>query len=296
MIVVKLIGGLGNQMFQYAFWRFLSLKHNTTLYLDLDPFYYDIREYELGIFSIDEHIADAKHRPRYLYLWKNKLLDKIQYLIIFLCKKLNPKHILENKHHPRIYPAMYNFNPEAIAKAKDWCYVEWFWESEKYFKDIEKIIKQDFTLKQELDDERNTQILEKINWCNAVSLHVRRTDYIGSDYEGICGKIYYDNAITYMKDQIKDPVFFVFSDDIARCKDWLWLTTEAYYIDRNIANNSYKDMIVMSRCNHNIIANSTFSRRWARLNLDSNKIIIAPKRFNKFIDIKDIIPEGRITF
>ena len=100
----------------------------------------------------------------------------------------------------------------------------------------------------------------KIHTAQSISVHVRRTDYIGSYYAGICDKEYYEKAFNFIQEKIDSPTFFIFSDDIERCKKE-FLLNKVYFIDWNIKQNSYKDMILMSLCKHNIIANSTFSWR-----------------------------------
>ena len=119
MITMRMVGWLANQMFQYAMGRYISIKNkDKELYLDLDPFYYDIREYELDIFNVKTHIATKRQRPWYLILFKNKIIDKVWYMIAFICKKLDPRYIIENPRHPIIYRWMYDFQPRILNLKK----------------------------------------------------------------------------------------------------------------------------------------------------------------------------------
>lgn len=312
MTTTRIVAWLANQMHQYASARAISLERGDKLYLDIDPFYYDTREFELDLFCIEAEIATKRQKPWYLILWKNKLLDKIWYYVIFVLKKLNPFHIIENPFHPFWNAKMFDFNSEALQfaiSAKHDIYLEGFWHSEKYFKKYEDIIRKDFTLKKPIEDEYNLEIIKKMEDCNAVSIHVRRWDYAWTHYENICGIEYYKTAIDYMKKNLDNPIFFVLSDDIDRCK----IAFKDFEIQEYCENggnpreknkiiswiekhgsDAYKNMILMSKCKHNIIANSTFSRWWARLNPNKDKIVIAPKKRHANIDYNDIIPLNRV--
>ncbi len=299
-------------MGQYAFGRAIALKRNEQLFLDTDTLYYDTRDYELGIFEIAWEIATDAQRPWYLKLWKNKLIDKIWYVFARGCKKLDPHYIIENPLHPKVHPAMFDYQQTSVDKAiqTKWdIYLEGFWHSKKYFKEYEDIIRKDFTLKKPIDDEKNLKILEKINNSEAVSIHVRRGDYAGTHYEGIAGMEYYKRAIEYMQAHAKNPKFFVLSDDIDWCKEQF----KEFDIEEFVENggnaraksaqfqgtekhgaDAYKNMILMSACKHNIMANSTFSWRGARLNPNPNKIVIAPTKRHANLDYKDTIPSNWI--
>lgn len=296
MIIVKLIGWLGNQMFQYAIGRALSIKHNRPLLFDISyaSAHPDSRlHYALSPFTIQWTIADKKHIPRYYKYFNSPLLNRLRYPICFIAKKLDSRHIIENPYHPIIRKWMFDFNPHIssiVGKHKDYVYLEWFRQSEKYFDSIQDTIREDFTLKNPLDDHANKETIHAMNNTNAVSFHIRRTDYIWSYLGGIATEDYYQRAVTYIKDKISDPTFFVFSDDIARCRENLDLWAPSHYIDRNTGADSYKDIILMSYCKHNIIANSTFSRRGAWLNPNPHKIVIAPKTRHQNLDYRDTIP------
>lgn len=293
MITIKLFWWLGNQMFQYAFGKNLAIKNNTELYLDTGNFHHDIRTYELAIFNMHVKIATKKQMPFYQIEIKNPLLFKLLYPFQWICKKVDPNYIIENPKHPKIYIWMYDFHPKILTLTWN-KYLEGNWQSEKYFEKIKEIIRKDFTLKKLINDQQNKEIIDSIKRTDSVSVHIRRWDYIWSDFAWICEKPYYQQAIDYITSKIKKPTFFVFSEDIAWCKKNLNMGENVYFIDWNTKENSYKDMILMSYCKNNIIANSSFSRRWAWLNNNPNKIVIAPKKRHKKLDYKDIIPNNWI--
>jgi hypothetical protein len=179
---------------------------------------------------------------------------------------------------------------------KSW-YFDWYFQSEKYFKDYELEIRKDFMLNKELSKE-SIKLLNLLEWKNTVSIHIRRWDYLKyKDKFSLCPMDYYTSSMSYIKEKVKNPIFLFFSDDIAWVKkEFLW--KDYIYVDFNKWNDSWQDMILMSRCKHNIIANSTFSRRWAYLNSNKNKIVIAPKKLDvkEWVFNKEFIPENWIRF
>lgn len=300
MIVIKLMWWLGNQLFQYAIWRALSLEYNMDFVLDTDYSCATSDErmfFRLGDFNIKTNIANNKQLPRYNKFFKNHFLNVLRHPINFIAKKINPNHFIENPKHPIIWKWMFDYNPEIekkISKSVNGKYLEWFRQSEKYFKKHEQIIRKDFSLKEWKLDFKNQEIVNNMKNCLSVSLHVRRGDYIWSYLDGMCWLEYYKQSIEYLKLKIKNPMFFVFSDDIERCKENLEAYGECKYINWNTWKDSYKDMMLMAQCKHNIIANSTFSRRGARLNENPEKIVIAPTQRHQNLDYADIIPQWRV--
>lgn len=293
MIIMGIVAWLGNQMFQYAHGKKLSIQSKQPLYLDIDPMYYDMRNYELGIYNIEENFATEKQKRRYTKLRKKKFLDTCWYPVKRFSKKFDPHYIIENKKHPKIHKSMFDYRNDIQPASWDY-YLEWFWQSEKYFIDIAPIIRKEFTLEQPITDPKNVDIMEKIHNSNAISLHVRRTDYMWSDFSWVATIEYYNRAIQYIQQKVINPTFFIFSDDPVWTKENIMTNHESYFIDWNTKENSYKDMQLMSLCKHNIIANSSFSWRWARLNNNADKIVIAPAKWHQKLDYKDIIPSSRV--
>jgi hypothetical protein len=270
MIIVNLTGGLGNQMFQYAFGRALAQKYKTDLKLHFTNALFNIqRSYELDIFNISATIATKEDLKKFGVI-QNRVLNRLLYLFDERYGIQLNKHIVTQR-----YP--YIFNSKYLA-IKNNSYIQGYWADERYFKEVENILRKEFTLKKKLDD-KNLQILKQINKVNSVSIHVRRGDYISNktNIPKFIGLNYYVKSINKIKNKVSNPIFFVFSDDILWCKQNLnSFINNVYYIDHNKGKDSYKDLLLMSACKHNIIANSTFSWWGSWLNQNLNKIIIKP--------------------
>lgn len=281
MIITKLIGGLGNQMFQYAAGRSLAHANNTQLKLDISGYNNQKgitpRSYMLDIFNIQSNYANKTEI--YKFRGNNILLR------IF---KMNP-YIMEKQFY---------FDPK-IHIVKDNSYLDGYWHSEKYFKNIEQIIRQEFTYINK-PDKTNKELIKQIDSCNSVSVHVRLGDYVEDEktnqFHGVCRLDYYKAAITHEARQVKSPHFFVFSDDPGWCKANLHLKYPTTYVTNNHGGKDYEDMRLMSECKHNIIANSSFSWWAAWLNQYPDKTVIAPKKWfnDKSINTRDLIPKSWI--
>lgn len=288
MIIVKIIGGLGNQLFQYALGRNLSVKKNTELKLDISGFeYYRLHKYGLDHFNIIENIATKediqKFRPA-----------KRQFLSSYSSTILNC--VLPWYKQKCIFEQGFLFNPEIYKIPQD-AYLIGYWQSEKYFIDIKEIIKNEFTVKNN-PDKINQEVLKIIHNTHSVSLHIRRQDYISDkktmEIHGILEINYYSHALDLIQEKVKDPNIFVFSDDINWARENLKTELPLFFIDHNGTEKNYEDLRLMSSCQHNIIANSSFSWLAAWLNINPKKIIYAPKKwFNvQNLDARDLIPSS----
>lgn len=288
MVIVKLTGGLGNQMFQYAVGRAIAERNKINLKIDVSAYENQVgitpRQYELFLFNIREDFSTPQDNKKIKGFKLNSLLEK---MLNKLHIKLSGRdHIIESRH---------NFDP-SILKLEDNIYLEGYWQTEKYFSDIANIIRSEFTLKDEYNN-LNPKVLSEIDNCNSVSVHIRRGDYVSiqktSEYHGICSLEYYQKAISSIAEKIPSPVFFIFSDDLKWCEENLKINWPIVFVD---GNKGYEDLIMMSRCKHNIIANSSFSWWGAWLNVNSKKMVIAPQRWfsNKDVDTRDVVPESWI--
>ncbi len=287
MIKIKINWWLWNQMFQYAYIKALSLRNNIKFKLDISWFKNYFRPFELDILNIERNYCYKKEIPFYENIYsKNKYINFFINKLKILIKKLNPEHFIENQ---------FNFNKDFI-NINNW-YIEWYFYTEKYFKKYKNQIKQDFKFLKKISN-NNIHILNKIKKTNSVGIHVRRWDYIENKKTNkihwVCNINYYKESINYIEKKINKPRFFIFSDDIEWCKNNLWINW--IYIIWNTWEKSWEDMKLMSKCKHNIIANSSFSWWWARLNNNKNKIVIAPKKWlnNKNINTNDVIPNNWI--
>jgi hypothetical protein len=280
------MGGLGNQMFQYAMGRRLALHHQTELFLDCtflnteNPHHIK-REYELDIFNIQAKIATETELKKFKPA--NGLVSRIKQLFpgLFTYQQITQKsHLL---------------NP-SILTAPDNSWLNGFWQSEKYFKDSENTIRTDFEFKSTVQG-LNKTLAEKIKSCESVSIHVRRGDYTKPEvlaFHGMCSPDYYYQGLEMLSKKITIQELFLFSDDVAWVKQNMRFSFPVTYIDHNTGKNNFEDMRLMSLCKHNIIANSSFSWWGAWLNAYKNKMVIAPKTWiaDKQVKTTDVIPEN----
>ena len=281
------MGGLGNQLFQYATGRALALKHQTELKLDLsflnsDPNnVYTKRELELQVFHISASIASSKELQVY---YKRTIIRKI---IDKLFPKLPLKDFIANQKGCEY--------DEAFEAYSNNTFLNGYWQSEKYFSSIREVLLKELVIKKDMTDQCKLTKDLILN-SNSVSLHIRRGDYVSNKNaiisHGILPLEYYDKAMVHLNSLYKDLKVFVFSDDINWVKANLKLTNECVYVDFNTTENSVFDMYLMSQCRHNIIANSSFSWWGAWLNQNSQKTVIAPEKWfaDKNLNTKDLIP------
>jgi hypothetical protein len=285
LLIIKLQGGLGNQMFQFAFGISLSKKLNAPLYFDLSFYEQDTgltpRQYELGIFTPSANIADRGLLKRIL---KPNLIQK------FLVRNT-------------VYKERNLLFAREVFDVKPPAYFDGFWQSEKYFTGVEQAVRNAFTFKIPLNPKSQKIATALAQIAGAVSVHVRRGDYVNSkethDLHGICTTTYYQNAMDLMKQRVINPAFYFFSDDPEWVKrELLPVTDHATLIQHNPGTDSWQDIVLMSKCKHHIIANSSFSWWGAWLNPDPEKIVIAPTDwFNcktAYFDATDMVPGGWI--
>jgi len=282
MIIINLKGGLGNQMFQYALGRKMSLKNEDELKLDVYGLEVankvgDIyRPFDLGEFNIQNIHASAEEIKKLKYPLGifSKLMRRFRFKVL-------------KKTHG-------GWEPEILEQTED-MYLDGFWQSPKYFEDIREEILKDFSLKSPLSP-NFLSWTSKIQETNSVALHVRRSDYASNPRVlkefGVCSANYYSTAITYLKKHTNSASFFIFSDDIEWVKKNLTLPDNSIFVSDKTLTTT-EELILMSKCSHNIIANSSFSWWSAWLNTNERKIVIAPiPWFNTKKHIyKDLIPD-----
>lgn len=285
MIVSKIIGGLGNQMFQYATARALTLRQSYELSLDISGFD-DYKLHNYGLYHFD--IIDSIYE---------KINLKAQFSSSILNQVYN-KFSLSRKISCIVEDGL-KFNP-SILYCKDNVYLDGYWQSEKYFKDFAANIRRDFTYKNP-PKELNLLLMNEIDSVESVSVHIRRGDYVSNtqtnSVHGVCDFEYYQSATNYIESKLGKKInYFIFSDDPAWVRANMEFGHDAVYVDHNDASNNFEDMRLMSACKHHIIANSSFSWWGAWLNPNEDKIVIAPKRWFKTttLDSNDIVPDNWI--
>ena len=291
MIIVQLNGGLGNQMFQYAAARALSLHHQTDLKLDVSflldrsprqkGFVY--RDFDLSIFNLSVNFASAEESSLLnKKIWGNKTIDS------FAKKTFGKKITYFKEPHFHFYRKFLSLGPNL--------FLEGYWQSEKYFADHQHIIRQDFTFSKKPQG-KTMDLLNRIKSENAVCVNVRRGDFLTTPLHGILSTGYYNTAEHLINEKVSSPHFYVFSDDINWCREHLRFSGPTFYVSHEYAGEKFQEYLqLMIQCNHFIIPNSSFGWWAAWLNNKPDKIVIAPKKwFNKGPkDTQDIIPESWI--
>lgn len=293
MICVSLNGGLGNQMFQYAVGRYLAIKLDATLVFDTSTYQnikYRKTRRTLALNVFDVKINEASHEQLILLKPKcYKFLNAVK-MNLNLGGLQTTKYFIENGFE-------YNVN---IEKVSNNCYLVGYWQSYRYFNVIETVIRSDFQFKQPIIG-NNEILMGKIRESNSVGVHVRRGDYVKNSFHGLHGALgldYYQRAIEYIKEIIKDPTYFIFSDDPDWTKSNLIIDSPCYYVSDNVGDKSYIDMQLMVSCKHLIIANSSFSWWAAWLNDRPSSIIIAPENWFNAEELNsrtvDLLPKNWI--
>lgn len=271
-------------MFQYATGRALADHHHCELKLDLTDFAnYNLRQYELDNYNIRASIASENDIA---YFRKNRpILKKIQKIF-----KVSPPNVYLERD--------FTFDP-TVLKSSSPLYLDGYWQSEKYFSMIRSALLDDFTLRATVNN-KNQRVLDNINTSQAVSLHIRRGDYVAdpntNKYHGTCPLDYYHDAVSFIGERVENPEFFIFSDDTDWVKKNLSIDYPLTIVDINSPDQGILDMALMKACQHHIVANSSFSWWGAWLNPLQEKMVIAPKRwFNEVKkDTKDLIPAAWI--
>jgi hypothetical protein len=283
MVLVRLTGGLGNQMFQYAAGRALADRLDTELLLDARAFErtlalrpYTSRAYALSPFKLRAGLASAQA----LKAWPAWIVE--------IGMRLRIARPLLRRWH--FEPAI-TYDARLRTLQAPICLVG-YWQSERYFVDIADAIRTEFTLRQPLAG-ANAGLLEQARSGNSVGLHVRRGDFVSLDnaaqMHGLCSLDYYRCAIALLRARCANCRFLVFSDDPAWARAELPLDASAVFVSGNDASPE-RDLALMRACKHHIIANSSFSWWAAWLGYSPQQIVIAPTPWyaNPKLDTRDL--------
>ena len=288
MIVTRLMGGLGNQMFQYAAGRSLALRLGTELLIDRTwleserQMFETPRRYELDVLRLRARFASPELVSA-LERRGNNPLNRLR-------KKIGiaaPAVVLRETSHA--------FDPSFRTVSRNVLLVG-YWQSEKYFAACADEIRSEFGLRDSPSD-RNRELIEQMRATSSLSLHVRRGDYVSSEttnrFHGVMPIAYYRDAVRAVTERAGPVEIFVFSDDIDWCKRELEISGHRlHYVDHNTRGS--EDMRLMSSCRHHILANSSFSWWGAWLNPDPGKLVVAPVRWfqEPSVDTSDLLPGG----
>jgi hypothetical protein len=269
--IISVAGGLGNQMFQFAF--YLSIKYRSKSRL---TFLY-IAPYKLhNGFELN-------------YVFGIRKRTVLNLLIGFIKKSCKSKSTIIRDLNFGTF-CLHDIDQNSVVN-----YFSGYWQSEKYFINLKSLVKSKFQFNLRCLSNKSLNILSVINSSNSVSVHIRKGDY-ESDLNakeilgGNCSVDYFMNSINYIENLFNDLEFFFFSDDIEWVKNTFNNKKNIYYVDWNRTKDSWQDMLLMSKCKHNIIANSSFSWWAAWLNDYPDKIVIAPKKWFNTYPASDITP------
>ncbi|MCM1159752.1 MAG: alpha-1,2-fucosyltransferase [Roseburia sp.] len=278
MIIVKIWGGLGNQMFQYAFGYMLSKKYNKRLYLDIDfyknqPSYVGQRNYMLDKLSIPE-VAYVRRRGIISFL-ENWFINRIIQRV--------PRVSLEFPHGLYFYKERRKkFDEKVSVRENKINYFDGYWQSPKYFSEYKEELKRMFRYRNIFPCNVDV-LLNQMQKCESVSVHIRKGDFRKKKKIGInIGKemplSYYEKAIQYIRQNVRNPVFYIFSDDFQWVSENLGNSQEFQYMNMESEDGEVLDLLCMTYCRHGILSASTFSW-WGNWLKDESKdsIIIAPK-------------------
>ena len=287
MLAVRFWGGLGNQFFQYSFGRALALKTGEDL-----CFYMLEKEKKPGNMSITNFDADISFlQPeaiKKIYrCYGNNLMVRAERKLTSLFQFIHPGIMIEKGSGYTEFEVPYTL-----------CF-DGYWQSYRYFMQIANLLKKELTLKQSVN--LPADLMNEISNCQSVGIHVRRGDYLSEKGKSVynrCEDQYYINAVNRLQEVIRDPVFFVFSDDIEWVKrNFIFMPASTRFIIHNMSPSDCIDNFLLRQCRHFIIANSTFSWWAAFLGDYCKKIVIAPGKWylNKTgFEISDLIPASWI--
>ena len=282
-VIVLMKGGLGNQLFQYAFARNIQLKYGyNNIILDVSELDgIKDREYELDKFVLpDECVKVYKGNEYAAYSRRRNLL--LKFGMRFLPKSV---YNLEAKGNKFIWDNSEYVNvDDKINKSAD-VVINGYWQSEKYFIDNVDTIFNDLKIEDTGRFEKS-DIYKAISGTNSTCIHVRLTDYLNISEYNTFGIEYYKQGIEYVKERT-DSTFFVFSDDVEAAQKMLSPLAEKMQFVKYKGQDTLSDFFLMSQCNNFIMANSSYSW-WAQYLGKKKDIVVAPKKWNKSNECEDI--------
>jgi hypothetical protein len=305
MVIVSVHHGIGNQMFQYAYARALSLRHGVTCKLDVSwcqlPSRH--RDYGLDRFHIALAVASPGEVARVLYKDRPAVVRRA----LLLGNKLRP-----NYRRNFVHEDLSRFDPKLLEVRGD-AYVYGYFGTERYFSDAAKAVRSELTVKGPVSP-ANAEVIARMADCQSVCLSVRRGDFVGHPLYDVCGPDYFERAADAVAARVPQPHFFVFSDDNAWVRANLGLKHPHTFVAHNYPD-FYEDLRLMTHCRHYVIPNSTFSWWGAWLSRASAPVVVAPERWLNLealklpryaefvrewcstgtIDLSDVYPRGWMT-
>ena len=293
MVIVKLQGGLGNQMFQYAAGRSLSMRLGTPLKLDRRRMDHPVQgstpwRYALGALDVREEFADSRETA--------ELTGQGQTRLRKLMLRIRRVSGLARRGATVLRDTDFRFHPEFHEVSGD-VYLDGYWQSEKYFLGISEIIRREFSLRRPLEG-ADREFAEVIAREDSVSVHVRRGDYVSNPeanrFHGLCSAEYYRRCMAIVSEKVGAPRFVVFTDDPAWVRKNMDVPLGTTFVDWNQPRDGSIDLELMRRCRHHIIANSSFSWWGAWLGSRQGSLVLAPARWfhDSSMDTADLLPDS----
>lgn len=269
MIVMRLCGGLGNQLFQYAVGRRLALANDSALVLDLDWY----------------HRSPGNSTPRRFELFRYPIVARVAGPLDRYMFRVRASLASRGIHRSRRWTYWrergQDFDP-VVRSLTGSVYLDGYWQCPDYFNDVAALLRREMSPKV-APAARDDEVRRQIDSTNAISVHVRRGDYAANvhaaSHHGTCSVAYYRSAIERLASVVDRPHFFVFSDEVDWAKTELSFPGPVTFVDHNGPESAFQDLRLMSLCQHHIIANSSFSWWGAWLNPYSSKRVIAPRQW-----------------
>ena len=292
MIIISFSGGLGNQLFQYAFSRSLARQNPShkiyyTDYLIRRDFAHNGYELDclFGIALLSTSYVECLTR----IIRKILLFPRIKPIVYFLLSLVRI-YVREERYY-------YSFDVSFMTAYKGVNIYVGYWQTALYFQPVIEEIIRKFTFDVEQLSDHSRKIMHMVEHCQSVSVHIRRGDYLSSanvdNVGSICDLFYYHAAMEYMRHCLDNVYFFIFSDEVVWAAEHI-RGERIIVISGNSGKDAWQDMCLMSKCRHHIIANSTFSWWGAWLSRNEDKFVIAPSRFSRDIVDEDLIPSSWI--
>lgn len=286
MVIVRFKGGMGNQMFQYAFGRQLAADLNTELVFDPTNLLYRnnppdfvYRNYDLDVFQPEaQFMASPKLLAPLFNLRVEKLGQGIRWLV--------------TRGYPVVKEPHFHFAPEVLNAPKEGVIYDGWWQSPKYFAGEETRIRNDFRFSREIIP-ASAELLQRIESSNAICLNVRRTDFLKVDTLNATDLNYFLRAADHLGKTVSEPRFFIFSDDVEWCRENLKLDFPMEVVGHEHKGWKFGNYLqLMTKCKHFIIPNSSFAWWAAWLNTGPDKKVVAPKNWFTDPDIHtaDLVP------
>ena len=306
MIRLNLMAGMGNQMFEYAYARALSLEYQEKL--QINPYFMTLAGWGAGRKGYFNNVLNYLNVPMDVLFMSKSMgyLHGVPDIVEFVAMRKYHKGI--RLHGEQQFSKMcskgkiytddcFTYYPYIGNEAKIKKIIGYY-QSEKYFATYNKVIKKELLVSKEPSD-NNKRKIEELNRCNAVCVHIRRGDYVSNEKNEalvVCDENYYRKGMQYIAERTEKPVFYIFSDNL---KEIEWIK-ENYHFDFDVQyielnNPDYEELRLMYQCKHFVIANSTFSWWGSYLADNQDKIIVAPKVWNKIYSSKiDVYTEQMV--